>query len=366
MKITERVVLGVFGTVVLTSLFLFALDIHCAKKSASQMTALAKAGEEDRTDADSLADGNEMDEDVKPSIGTREQPIVYQTQEQMNHTQEKQLSTAEKHYSGQADGKTAAADTLPDADTGRTAGTEPDTGKKGAEDASGQKKDAVQKENSKSGEQKKEAGSKAESLENTEKNTFHTVTEDYFSDAVFIGDSRTVGMQQCNLLPNATYYAKTGIGIGEILSQRIVNENGRMISVEEALGRHSFGKVYIMIGINDISRGDVDWFMGQYARILEVVHKTQPEAVIYIQGNIPMSYGTQDMNGSLNNRNLSARNEASRAFADGNDIFYLDVDDIFADGNGNLASIYTSDGLHVGSGHYPLWVDYLLHHAIVR
>ena len=195
--------------------------------------------------------------------------------------------------------------------------------------------------------------------------TFQTVTEEYFSDALFIGDSRTVGMFQSHLLPQAAYYAKTGIGIGDILTERIVNEGGVMISVTEALRRHSFGKVYIMIGINDIARGDVEWFTEQYKKILATVRQTQPDAVIYIQGNIPMSYRTQDLDGALNNRNLSQRDKASRELADSEHIFYLDISSIYADANGHLASAYTRDGLHVCTDDYPLWVDYLLQHAVV-
>ena len=78
-----------------------------------------------------------------------------------------------------------------------------------------------------------------------------------------------------------------------------------------------------------------------------------------------MSYGTQDFEGSLNNHNLSLRNEASRALADKKSVFYLDIDKIYADEIGNLQSCYTTDGLHVMPDYYTLWVDYLLHHAIV-
>lgn len=194
---------------------------------------------------------------------------------------------------------------------------------------------------------------------------FCTVTEDYFSDALFIGDSRTVGMLQSHLLSNAAYYAKTGIGIGDILSERIVNEGGTMISISEALRLHTFGKIYIMIGINDISSGDTEWFTQQYKNILETIRETQPDAIIYIQGNIPMSYGTQDLNGALNNQNLSLRNEASRTLADKKTVFYLDISSIYADDNGNLQPCYTSDGLHVMPDYYSLWVDYLLHHAVM-
>ena len=194
---------------------------------------------------------------------------------------------------------------------------------------------------------------------------FTQVDESYFDDALFIGDSRTIGMQQSQLLPASCYYAKTGIGIGDILSERIVNEGGYMTSVADALSRHSFGKVYIMIGINDISRGDVDWFLEQYQKILDTVARTQPNAIVYIQANIPMSYGKQDLNGTLNNRNLALRNEASSTLADSKTVFYLDISQVYADAYGNLASLYTRDGLHVKPDHYALWVDYLLHHAIV-
>lgn len=309
MKITERFVLGLLGTVVLTSIILFALD---ARNTISVNTS-PNIGR------------NAKEANAAPSISTKEQPIVSQTQEMASN------APSDTRMSGQAG-------TL----------------------------SANQNGKSKSVQDSTSASVPEKSADQPTADTFQTVTQDYFSDALFIGDSRTVGMQQSQLLPNATYYAKTGIGIGTILSDRIVNDSGTMVSVETALSRHSFGKVYIMIGINDISAGDVDWFREQYAKILEVVHQTQPEALIYIQGNIPMSYHTQDFNGSLNNQNLMLRNEASRAFADSKYIFYLDVDEIFADGNGNLASIYTSDGLHVSPDHYPLWVDYLLHHAIVH
>lgn len=246
-----------------------------------------------------------------------------------------------------------------------------ETSKQGTSKQEAAEKSAAAKEKN-----KKDSDSKTENTAKTkQKNkkdtddtryTFQTVTEDYFSDALFIGDSRTVGMQQSGLLPGAVFYAKTGIGIGEILSERIVNENGYMITVKDALSRHSFGKVYIMIGINDISAGDTEWFAERYTEILDAVRSTQPHAVIYIQGNIPMSYAAQDLHGALNNQNLRLRDEASKALADWKTVFYLDVNTLYADANGHLASMYTTDGLHIKPNYYPLWTDYLKHRAIVH
>lgn len=349
-KITGRIVLGTLATAGLASGILFALDAYHAGQPASTLTALSKASP-GGTDLFTGLD----DEDVKPSIGTKEQQIVYQTQEE---TGQPQLGSGQPlQDAGQEDAAGQAAAGMGIQGKGSGFGDAKDN------EAADKETEAVDKETEASASVGKKRAKK--NKESKKDCTFHEVTQDYFSDALFIGDSRTVGMQQSGLLADAAYYAKTGIGIGDFLSQRIVNEGGTMISVEEALGRHSFRKVYIMLGINDMSRGDEEWFAGQYMQILEAVRRTQPDAVIYIQGNIPMGYSTQDMSGALNNRNLKLRNEASRALADSEHIFYLDVDEVFMDGYGNLASMYTADGLHVRPRYYPLWVDYLVHHAIV-
>lgn len=173
-------------------------------------------------------------------------------------------------------------------------------------------------------------------------------------------------MQQSGLIPNAAYYAKVGIGIGEILSTRFIWEDGMSLTVPEALRRHSYSKVYIMIGINDMSAGDTDWFVAQYTEILRTVQDALPNAVIYIQGNIPMSYYKQDLSGALNNLNLAERNQAASQLADHSNIFYLDIASVYSDDNGHLLSQYTSDGLHVLKDYYPLWADYLSEHAVIR
>lgn len=380
MKTAERVFIGLLGTAVLTTVILFALDAYNAHLKTVQLASLLEAEGSDANDKTGTGYDN-----TALSVGSRERQMVYQARENTDTSEasiaQQNLPDSKKQASSETAQPDQHADSQSDKQDGQ-AGAYPDSkkqqdekdsdkknsDKKNSDEKNSDKKDSDEKnskdkknaENDKAGNKKQDSDGSKRPLK------FETVDEDYFSDALFIGDSRTVGMQQSSLLPNAAYYAKTGIGIGNILTRRIVNEGGVMISVQEALRRHSFGKVYIMIGINDISAGDTEWFIEQYEKILEAVRETQPKALIYIQGNIPMSYGTQDLNGALNNKNLSKRNEASRALANGKNIFYLDVDEIFADGNGNLASMYTGDGLHIDKSHYPIWVDYLLHNAIVR
>lgn len=400
-KAAKQAVLCLSGTIALTSFLLFAINAYHANQTDSENAAPAGSQEA------GFSAGNGA---MQPDISSGERHLVYQPQQsaspdgtaadgQNAGVQAEQSSGPDNsgtgNLSGQSnsgtenpaslDGSANQADGQNDSDTGssssgksdktdsgnsssdkddKTDSANADSGKDSKTDSANADSGKDNKDNSSSGGKKKDDSGKKKN--SGQDNTFHTVTEDYFSDALFIGDSRTVGMQQSGLLPNATFYAKTGIGIGELLSQCIVNEGGYLISVENALHRHSFGKVYIMIGINDMSMGDTDWFRQQYEKIIQAVRQTQPDAIIYIQGNIPMSYGIQDFDGSLNNRNLRLRDEASRELADSETIFYLDVDTLYADKNGHLASMYTADGLHIKRNYYPLWVDYLEHRAIIH
>ena len=318
MKIMGRALLGLAITVIFTAGILFAINSI--------------------DDIDSI-DSTKKDSTKKPFTSASDYHSTYQTQKVTeSQRQSAGSSKSDDHFNTEMDNRVSHESNWQQAE-------QADEGHQNGQQAASKKnaKELDQKENS-----------------------FETVSQEYFSDAVFIGDSRTVGMQQSGLIPNAVYYAKVGIGIGEILSTRFVWEDGMSLTVPEALSRHSFDKVYIMVGINDMSAGDTDWFVEQYTEILQVVQETQPNAVIYIQGNIPMSYGTQDMSGSLNNPNLAERNQASRQLADNKNIFYLDIASVYADGNGHLLSQYTSDGLHVLKKYYSLWEDYLFQHAIVR
>lgn len=344
MKIMGKIVSGILATILLTAAILLILDVPSAQWTVEQMAALG--GNTKDLDTEDDTDAKE------PSIGTGERQIVYQTHQGQSMQQDNpQLASdqTDKHTDNQQDNAdgTKAHDSNCESD-GQMQNNRKETKQQLTHSAKSSQKQTAKNKS-------KEANSRS----------FQTVTQDYFSDALFIGDSRTVGMQQSGLLPNATYYAKVGIGIGEILSQRIVYEGGTMLTVREALERHSFGKVYLMIGINDMSSGDKDWFVEQYQEILHVVRSTQPNALIYIQGNIPMSYAAQDLSGSLNNQNLAQRNEKSRQLADQDSVFYLDIASVYADANGHLHTCYTSDGLHIVSRYYPLWVNYLMQHAIV-
>ena len=110
-------------------------------------------------------------------------------------------------------------------------------------------------------------------------------SKDYFTDALFIGDSRTVGIAEYGTIKNATYFANTGMSVYNIWSQKIDISSVGKVSLDELLDKQNFGKVYIMLGINEIGY-NMSQTAKKYQELVKYVNTKQPKAIIYLQANL--------------------------------------------------------------------------------
>ncbi|MCM1056553.1 MAG: GDSL-type esterase/lipase family protein [Firmicutes bacterium] len=211
------------------------------------------------------------------------------------------------------------------------------------------------------------SGVQASGADVPEEPVFITVEDDYFSDAVFIGDSRTVGMYEYGGLEEiSTFYASTGLTIYKIFDAEIVKVPGqkKKITIEEALQENSFAKIYLMIGINEMGIGTVDTFTEKYREVVEHLKELQPDAVIYIQGIIKVTTARSNQGDYINNEGIEARNLELEKLADGRSVFYLDVNPLICDETGGMVDSYTFDGVHLKAKYIQIWKDYLKENAV--
>lgn len=198
---------------------------------------------------------------------------------------------------------------------------------------------------------------------------YATVEDDYFSDAVFIGDSRTVGMfEYGGLEETAAFYASTGLTVYKLFDAEIVPVEGqkKKISVEQALSENSFAKIYLMIGINEMGTGTVESFTEAYREAVERLLELQPDAILYIQGIMKVTTERSEQGDYINNEGIEARNQALSGLADNERVFYLDVNPCICDETGGMEPSYTFDGVHLKAQYIDLWKDYLKTHAILK
>lgn len=197
---------------------------------------------------------------------------------------------------------------------------------------------------------------------------FQTVDNSYFDDALFIGDSRTEGLALYGSLTNADFFSSVGLSIYKVTEKAAGNPNtGESVTLAQKLAQKKYGKVYIMLGLNELGTGTTEDWAQTYAEVIAQVRQAQPDAIIYLESILVVAASQDNPGGAINNATVNTRNQALEALADPqNNIYYLNVNEAVMDASGCLDASLTSDGIHLLGNSLSLWEDYLKQHAIVN
>lgn len=183
----------------------------------------------------------------------------------------------------------------------------------------------------------------------------------YLDDVLFIGDSRTSTLQQYAGWDNATFYVKNGLTIWNVLEAKIAECEGELVTVEEALQKEKFGKIYIMLGINELGRGTPDTFAEEFRRVVKRIQELQPDAVIVMEAIMHVTETKDAEETYINNAEINARNEKLKELADSEGVYWLDVNPVTDDGEkGCLVEEYSFDGVHLKVKYIDIWKDFIL------
>ena len=128
---------------------------------------------------------------------------------------------------------------------------------------------------------------------------------------MFIGDSRTQGLYEySNLADVATFYSKTSLTVYNLFEKPkdFIREGDEKLTLEQALSRHQFKKVYLMIGINEMGTGTPESFFEAYARAVYKIRELQPDAIIFVQGIMRVAGQKNASDPVFNNTNINIRN----------------------------------------------------------
>ena len=190
---------------------------------------------------------------------------------------------------------------------------------------------------------------------------FKQVDESYFDDALFIGDSRTVGLYDyTDLSEHADFLCETSLTIYKVMEENFKGKG----TVEEVLSEKNYGKIYIMMGINELGRGTTEDFMEKYTEVVDTLHELAPEAKIIIEANMRVSGQKSKSDAIFNNSNINARNNAIATLADNETFFYIDMNEAVCDENGDLNAEYTHDQIHLLGKYNELWKQFLMEHGV--
>ncbi len=195
--------------------------------------------------------------------------------------------------------------------------------------------------------------------ENVKENNKENVSKNYFGDALFIGDSRTVGIMEYGNLNNATFFANNGLSVYNVREKVVSSPKIGKLTLDELLTNKKFDKIYIMLGINELGY-DHNQSIKKYSDLVQYIIKKQPNAIIYIEANLHVTEKKSSSDKIFNNKNIDLFNNSIKKLADNKKIFYIDINEKFNDGKGNLAAEYTSDQVHIYAKYYKEWSDWII------
>ncbi len=190
------------------------------------------------------------------------------------------------------------------------------------------------------------------------------VDDEFFSDAAFIGNSLMDGFRLFSGLTTCDYYAATSMTVAGVGSKVCITlDNGSSGTILDGIAQKPYGKVYILLGINEIGY-EVSKFTELYGNMLDSIEASQEACDIYIMGLTPVSAAKSAAGDGFSMTRINSYNEALRNLAAERGHYYLDLVEALAGDDGFLPSSETTDGVHFSVNIYMKWLDYVKTHYV--
>ncbi len=186
-----------------------------------------------------------------------------------------------------------------------------------------------------------------------------SIAEEWFDDALFIGDSLT------GSLSNYLFY-NDGLGKAKIIyvnglaCHHIINKDQQIMyagvsyPIEEAVSASGCQKLYLMLAMNDVGQ-TIDSLWECWSIMIGRIQDLCPDVEIYIQSGTPFSWDV----GYFTKENMLEYNEMLKKLCLEKGLVYVDVTSGLVDENGFLKLELQKDNCHMQNAGVELWIENL-------
>lgn len=193
--------------------------------------------------------------------------------------------------------------------------------------------------------------------------------DNFFTGAVFLGDSITVGLSsyaskirktKSGFLSNAQFLAKTSYAVSHTLQSDSYSMhptyNGTRQQPQKNLDLMKAKKVFIALGVNDAG-GNETTLIANYKSLLKAIKTALPDVPIYIMPVFPMTKKKESATRS--NAKIDSINVKLLNLATAEGVSYIDVNPKLKL-DGALGKANSSDDyVHFNDNGYKIWTDVL-------
>lgn len=194
------------------------------------------------------------------------------------------------------------------------------------------------------------------------------LSDDYFRDALFIGDSVTQGF---GVYPQYQDWMRVcaykGIGPQNVLQNMVGQRpDGSQIEMwDDIKTQQNVANIYILFGANALLAQSDEAFLKYYGDLLDRLNEQFPGVPVYVQSLTPTTQAYGQKRPALARDHLISINEAVAQLAVSKGMYYVDLWEVLADEEGYLRADLSGDGLHLYDGSkYRPWLDYLATHTV--
>lgn len=170
-------------------------------------------------------------------------------------------------------------------------------------------------------------------------------------NVVFVGDSITEGFDLAKNFPDHPVVNR-GIS-ADVIGNALAKDDNRGVlrRLDQSIYDCKPGKVFVLIGINDLGAGHKPATIeAGYRELLQSIKSHSPDLKIYIQSVLP----TRD-NYAKHNANVNDVNTRLQKLAKEFGYEYVDLHSKLSDERGELKKEVTADGLHLKPTGYAIW-----------
>lgn len=190
------------------------------------------------------------------------------------------------------------------------------------------------------------------------------VEDGYFTDTVFLGDSRTEGFHLYSGLQEGEYLYAVGATVESVFTKATQETAAGKVPMLDALAELECGKVYIMLGANELGWPRSEAFHDQYGKVIDRIREDHPDAEVVIQSILPVSAVQESKGSYVNNGRIQTYNAILEELALEKECPYLNVSEAVTGEDGCLRPELTTDGIHLNTAGCKEWLNYLKTHAV--
>ena len=190
------------------------------------------------------------------------------------------------------------------------------------------------------------------------------VQDSYFSDALFLGDTRVQCLDLYGVGNFKTLLYGTSINVSNALSYDCKSSDGTDGTPNDKVLLNNYGKIYLNFGINELGWPNSDSFATNYRLLVEELKAKCPDSVIYICNIMPISRLRDGKNQYVTNDRIKSYNILLQTVAEDTKTYYLNCYESIVDEEGFLPAELNSDGINLYEEGCQIWYNYLKSHTV--